>query len=47
MRLPGAEVLLPRTRKTYTGPLKLGEDLMSIEIGTSSNVKRFVPPGKG
>ncbi|PJJ59800.1 MBL fold metallo-hydrolase [Hymenobacter chitinivorans] len=44
---PGADVLIPRTRKTYTGPLELGEDLMTIEIGTSITVKRFVPPGKG
>lgn len=26
--------LIPPTRKTYSGPLELGEDLMVIEVGT-------------
>jgi ribonuclease Z len=29
----GTTGLIPLTRKTYTGPLQVGEDLMSIEIG--------------
>jgi ribonuclease Z len=32
--------LLPPTRKTYTGPLELGEDLMVIEVGEKLNVRR-------
>jgi ribonuclease Z len=29
----GTTALIPLTRKTYSGPLEVGEDLMSIEIG--------------
>ena len=29
---PDASALIPLTRKTYSGPLEVGEDLMSIEI---------------
>ncbi|WP_222841390.1 MBL fold metallo-hydrolase [Hymenobacter sp. BT188] len=42
---PGAEVLVPRTRTTYAGPLELGEDLMTIEIGERITVTRFPPSG--
>jgi ribonuclease Z len=31
------------TRKTYDGPLELGEDLMTIEIGNKIEVHRFQP----
>jgi ribonuclease Z len=30
---PGASDLISLTRKTYSGPLEIGEDLMNIEIG--------------
>jgi ribonuclease Z len=30
---PDASDLIPLTRKTYSGPLEVGEDLMSFEIG--------------
>jgi ribonuclease Z len=30
---PDASDLIPPTRKTYSGPLEVGEDLMTIEIG--------------
>jgi ribonuclease Z len=30
---PNVPDVIPHTRKTYSGPLELGEDLMSIEIG--------------
>jgi ribonuclease Z len=30
---PDASDLIPLTRKTYSGPLEVGEDLMSIDIG--------------
>ena len=33
--------LIPLTRKTYSGPLEVGEDLMSIEIAEKVAVHRF------
>ena len=39
--VPGdASDLIPLTRKTYSGPLEVGEDLMSLEIGESVVVHR-------
>jgi ribonuclease Z len=40
--LPSAteQDLIPPTRKTYTGPLELGEDLMVIEVGEKVQVRR-------
>jgi len=35
--------LIPSTRKTYSGPLELGEDLMVVEIGDKIEVRR---PGR-
>jgi ribonuclease Z len=32
--------LLPPTRKTYNGPVELGEDLMVIEVGQQPSVRR-------
>ena len=32
--------LIPATRKTYSGPLELGEDLMVIEVGDKIEVRR-------
>jgi ribonuclease Z len=32
--------LLPATRKTYSGPLQLGEDLMVIDVGEKIDVRR-------
>lgn len=43
---PDAQELLPRTRTTYAGPLELGEDLMTIDIGAEVVVRRFVPPAR-
>lgn len=40
---PAVSELLPRTRTAYAGPVELGEDLMSIEIGAEVAVRRFVP----
>jgi ribonuclease Z len=47
---PGAteEELIVPTRKTYSGPLELGEDLMAIDIGPKIEVRRpgrAAPPG--
>ena len=36
-----AERFLVGTRKTYAGPLEMGEDLMSIEVGDQIRVNRF------
>ena len=35
-----AEDLIPPTRKTYSGPLEVGEDLMVIDIGDEVTVRR-------
>jgi ribonuclease Z len=37
---PDVPNVVPHTRKTYSGPLEVGEDLMSIEIGDKIVVKR-------
>ena len=33
--------LITLTRKTYSGPLEVGEDLMAIEVGEKIQVRRF------
>jgi ribonuclease Z len=38
----GREEIIERTRKTYAGPLEIGEDLMAFEIGETVRVVR--PP---
>jgi len=40
-----AEDLIPMTRKSYAGPLEVGEDLMRIDIGDQVVVRRFEQPG--
>jgi len=44
--LPSAteQDLIPPTRKTYSGPLELGEDLMVIEVGQSIQIRRPARP---
>jgi len=37
---PNAANLVAQTRKTYSGPLEVGEDLMSIGIGDKIEVHR-------
>ena len=37
---PDVPDVIPHTRKTYSGPLEVGEDLMSIEIGEKVTVRR-------
>ena len=37
---PDVPDVIPHTRKTYAGPLEVGEDLMSIEIGDKVKVLR-------
>jgi ribonuclease Z len=36
-----AEDLIPLTRKSYAGPLEVGEDLMRIDIGDEVTARRF------
>lgn len=36
-----AQDLIPATRKTYSGPLEVGEDLMGIDVGERIQVHRF------
>ena len=40
---PTLEDLEARTRTTYTGPLEIGEDLMTVEITDVIEVHRFAP----
>jgi ribonuclease Z len=35
-----AKDIVAHTRKTYSGPLEVGEDLMSIDIGDKVEVHR-------
>jgi ribonuclease Z len=35
--------LVASTRKNYSGPLEVGEDLMTIEVGERMEVRRFKP----
>ena len=39
------DVIVP-TRKTYAGPLELGEDLMVIDVGETVTVRRPAPPAR-
>lgn len=38
---PTIEDIIPRTRKYYKGPIEVGDDLMTIEIGDKVLVQRF------
>ena len=40
---PTLEDLVAEVRQTYDGPLAVGEDLMSFEIGDTVTVKRLMP----
>jgi len=40
---PDVPDVIPHTRKTYAGPLEVGEDLMSIEIGNKIELHRPSP----
>ena len=40
---PDVPEVIPHTRKSYAGPLEVGEDLMSIEIGDKIQVHHPVP----
>jgi ribonuclease Z len=40
---PTLDDVVAETRQTYAGPLEVGEDLMSFEIGETVTVRRFKP----
>jgi ribonuclease Z len=40
---PTLDEVVAETRQTYSGPLTVGEDLMSFEIGESITVRRYKP----
>lgn len=40
---PTLEEVISETRQTYSGPLTIGEDLMSFEIGDTVTMQRFKP----
>ena len=40
---PTLDELVAETRRTYAGPLEVGEDLMSFEIGETVTVRRLMP----
>jgi ribonuclease Z len=40
---PSLDELIAEVRQTYDGPLEVGEDLMSFEIGDTVAVKRLMP----
>jgi len=44
---PSGEAVSAETRKTYDGPLELGEDLMRIVVGDTIEVERFDPVKQG
>jgi ribonuclease Z len=43
---PTVQDLIALTRKTYAGPVEVGEDLMTIEVGDTVVVRRFTPPAR-
>ncbi len=43
---PTIEDLIALTRKTYAGPLEVGEDLLTIKVGDTVEVQRFTPPAR-
>lgn len=44
---PSVEELITETRRTYAGPLVVGEDLTCFEIGDDVTVRRPPMPGSG
>lgn len=40
---PDVPDVVPHTRKTYSGPLDVGEDLMTIEVGEQIRIRRATP----
>jgi ribonuclease Z len=40
---PDVPEVIPHTRRTYTGPLEVGEDLMTIEVGDKIELRHLAP----
>jgi len=38
--------ILSLVRQTYAGPVEVGEDLMTIDVGDTVSVRRFVAPSR-
>jgi len=47
IRPPTIDDIVAETRKTYGGPLVVGEDLMAFEIGETVSVRRQQSPAAG
>jgi ribonuclease Z len=43
---PGVADVVTLTRRTYQGPLEIGEDLTSIDIGAEIQIHRYAPAGR-
>jgi ribonuclease Z len=43
---PSVEDLVARTRSSYAGPLVVGEDLMTLVVGDTVEVRRYSPPAR-
>lgn len=43
---PSVEDLVARTRSSYAGPLVVGEDLMTLVVGDTVEVRRHSPPAR-
>ena len=46
-RRPSVQDVVTETRKTYSGPLEIGEDLMRVVVGETIRVDRFDPVKQG
>lgn len=42
----GTADTIPLVRQNYSGPVEVGEDMMTIDIGEKIDVHRFTPNGK-
>jgi len=40
------QTILSLVRQTYAGPVEVGEDLMTIDVGDTVSVRRFVAPSR-
>jgi ribonuclease Z len=43
---PTIDDIVAETRKTYSGPLAVGEDLMAFEIGETVSARQPQPPSR-
>jgi ribonuclease Z len=43
---PARAAILSLVKQSYAGPVEFGEDLMTIELGDTINIHRFVPTNR-